>query len=280
MEEKTIRILADEAKEKKQENREIHYILDCCTDVGICRKLNQDAGCARIFKTPFHTIVLAAVCDGAGGMEEGEYASKSTIQALNNWFDYRLNKLVLEKNGQELFLAACGELKQLIWQQNHNIFEYGGQKKIRIGTTLTAMLIIDEDYFIAQVGDSRAYLVKKGITQLTEDQSLVAREVREGRLTEEEARFDKRRNIILQCIGAAEDLSPDYLSGKVERRASYFLCSDGFVHQLDKEEMEAFMNPDCMGTIDQMHYRLLKSIETIKARGEKDNITVAAVRTW
>lgn len=280
MEDKTVRIPAGGVQRQKQEDGEIHYLLDCCTDVGICRKVNQDAGCARIFKTPLHTIVLAAVCDGAGGMEEGEYASRSTIKALNDWFDYRLNKLVFEKAQKELFPAVCGELKQLICQQNRAVFEYGRQKKIRIGTTLTAMLFVDEDYFIAQIGDSRAYVVSNGLTQLTEDQSLVAREVREGRLTEEEARFDKRRNIILQCIGAAEDLAPDYQSGKVKRGASYFLCSDGFVHQLDKGEMEAFMDLDELKTIDQMHCRLLWSIETIKTRGEKDNITVVAVKTW
>lgn len=280
MEEKTIRILADEGDKGKQENEELHYLLDCCTDVGICRKINQDAGCARIFKTPLHTIVLAAVCDGAGGMEEGEHASKSTIQTLNNWFDYRLNKLALEKKGQELFAAACAELKQLIYQQNHDIFAYGKNKNIRIGTTLSAMLFVDEDYFIAQIGDSRVYLVNERLTQLTEDQSLVAKEVREGKLTEEEARFDRRRNIILQCLGAAEDLAPVYQSGKVEKEASYFLCSDGFVHQLAKDEMRDFLNPIGMETAEQMHYRLIQSIETVKARGEKDNITVVAVRTW
>lgn len=280
MEDKTIRIPEDEVLREKQENEEIHYFVDCCTDVGISRQINQDAGCARIFKTPLHTVVLAAVCDGAGGMEEGEYASKSTIQVFNNWFDYQLNRLVFEKRTNELFLAVCEEIKLLIHKQNHNVFGYGRKKNIRIGTTLTAMLFVDEDYFIAQIGDSRAYLVSKEIVQLTEDQSLVAREVREGRLTEEEARFDRRRNIILQCLGAAEDLTPVYQSGKVEKGASYFLCSDGFVHQLAKGEMEAFMNPACMETINQMHYRLLQSIETVKARGEKDNITVVAVRTW
>ncbi len=280
MEDKTIRIPEKETVREKQENKEIRFLMDCCTDVGISRQINQDAGCARIFKTPLHTVVLAAVCDGAGGMEEGEYASKSTIQALNNWFDYRLNNILFEKKEEELFLAVCEEMKFLIHKQNHDIFEYGGKKKIRIGTTLTAMLFVDEDYFIAQIGDSRAYLVSKELMQLTEDQSLVAREVREGRLTEEEARFDRRRNIILQCLGAAETLTPAYYSGKVERGVSYFLCSDGFVHQLDKEEMKAFMNPARMGTINQMHYRLLQSIETVKARGEKDNITVVAVKTW
>ena len=106
------------------------------------------------------------------------------------------------------------------------------------------------------------------------------KEVREGKLTEEEARFDRRRNIILQCLGAAEDLAPVYQSGKVEKGASYFLCSDGFVHQLEKDEMRDFLNPIGMETTEQMHYRLIQSIETIKARGEKDNITVVAVKIW
>lgn len=286
MTDKTILIPAIEPDKEEQEdsqveNEEIVYLLDSCSDVGISRKINQDACCVRIMKTPLHTIVLALVCDGVGGMEEGEYASKSTVQAFNNWFDYRLGALVLEKEEEqtELMPLLSEEINRLIDEQHQAVLAYSRKKGIQTGTTLTAMLFTDSKYLIAQIGDSRAYCVKDGLFQLTEDQSLVAREVREGRLTEEEARFDKRRNIILQCLGATDKLVPVYQNGTIQKDASYFLCSDGFVHKFSKEELEIIMNPSGINDRDKMHRRLLENIEILKERGEKDNITVVWIRT-
>lgn len=284
MTDKTIRIQTIEPDKKKQkasqiECEEITYLLDSCSDVGTSRKTNQDACCVRILKTPLHTIVLAVVCDGVGGMEEGEYASKSTVQAFNNWFDYRLSDLIFEKEQTDLLRLLGEDIEQLIDRQHRAVLAYSRKKGIQSGTTLTAMLFTDQEYLIAQIGDSRAYCVKDGLFQLTEDQSLVAKEVREGKLTEEEARFDNRRNIILQCLGATDNLVPVYQSGIIQKDASYFLCSDGFVHTLSKKELEAAMNPGDMDDGDKMHRRLLENIETVKKRGERDNITVVWVRT-
>lgn len=284
MTDKTIRIPIigpdeEEQKVSQMEYEEITYLLDSCSDVGTSRKINQDACCVRILKTPLHTIVLALVCDGVGGMEEGEYASKSTVQAFNNWFDYKLSELVFEREQADLPQLLGEDIRQLISRQHQAVLAYSRKKGIRIGTTLTAMLFIDRKYLIAQIGDSRAYCVKNGLFQLTEDQSLVAREVREGRLTEAEAQFDKRRNIILQCLGATNDLVPVYQSGTIQKGASYFLCSDGFIHKFSKEELETAMNPSNMDDGDKMHKRLLESIETVKRRGERDNITVVCIRT-
>lgn len=278
MTDKTIRIPAIEPDEKEQKDS-FTYLLDSCSDVGISRKINQDACCVRILKTLLHTIVLAVVCDGVGGMEEGEYASKSTVLAFNNWFDYKLGELALEREQTDLPHLLSEDIKQLIDKQHQEVLAYGRKKGIQIGTTLTAMLFADQKYLIAQIGDSRAYCVKDGLFQLTEDQSLVAMEVREGRLTEAEAQFDKRRNIILQCLGATDNLDPVYQSGTIQKGASYFLCSDGFVHKLSKEELEAAMNPRDMDDGDKMHKRLLENIETVKRRGERDNITVVWIRT-
>ena len=284
MTDKTIRIPIIEPDKKTQkasqtECEEITYLLDSCSDIGTSRKINQDACCVRILKTPLHTVVLAVVCDGVGGMEEGEYASKSTVQAFNNWFDYKLNDLIFEREETDLPHLLGEDIKQLIEKQHRAVLAYSRKKGIQIGTTLTAMLFTDQKYMIAQIGDSRAYCIKDGLFQLTEDQSLVAREVREGRLTEAEAQFDKRRNIILQCLGATDNLVPVYQSGTIQKGASYFLCSDGFIHKFSKEELETAMNPQDMNDGDKMHKRLLENIETVKRRGERDNITVVWIRT-
>lgn len=279
MEDKTIQLPVIETDNACDESETINYLVDSCSDVGTCRAINQDACCVRMLKAPSHMIVLAVVCDGVGGMEEGEYASKSTVQSFHNWFDYKLSKIVMEEKPHQLFTVLSEAVKILIEEQNQVILSYARKKGIHIGTTLTAMLFVDHSYFIAQIGDSRAYCMKEKLTQLTEDQSLVAKEVREGKLTEEEARFDKRRNIILQCLGASENLVPVYQSGIIQRQASYFLCSDGFVHQFRYKELEEAMNMNDVEDISRIHNRLLQNIETVKKRGEKDNITVVLVRT-
>lgn len=258
---------------------EMNYLLDSCSDAGISGKRNQDACCARILRTPNHTIVLAVVCDGAGGMSEGEFASNSTINVINDWFDYKINKMVLEGGQTDLFQILCEDFKQLIQEQNKAIFAYGKKRGIRVGTTLTALLFVNQDYFIAQIGDSRAYLMKEELMQLTEDQSLVMKEVKEGRLTEEKAKYDKRRNIILQCLGVTAGIEPVYQYGTVQKESSYFICSDGLVHELEKEELSLWMNPNNISSISEAHNCLSKAVNTVKERGEKDNITVVLVRT-
>lgn len=257
---------------------EINYLVDYCTDIGIKRKVNQDACCVRMLRTSSHTIVLAVVCDGVGGMVEGEYASHNTILTFHNWFDYSLSKKAMDTLNDGLMDILSEDMKKLIIQQNESVYSYAGEQRIQTGTTLTAMLFVDDDYFIAQIGDSRAYQVFDSVLQLTEDQSFVAKEVKAGRMTKEEARRDKRRNIILQCLGATAFIEPVYVTGKVRIGAVYFLCSDGFVHELEEDEIEQIMNPHNMCDLNQAHECLLSGVEMVKARGETDNITVVLVR--
>ncbi|MBD5489567.1 MAG: serine/threonine-protein phosphatase [Lachnospiraceae bacterium] len=165
---------------------------------------------------------MAAVCDGVGGLQEGDHASKSTIQTLNNWFDYTVSRKVCGKDKNQLLDYLQNEIEQCIQQQNHVLCEYARDRGIRTGTTLTLLVIIDGEYLTAQIGDSRAYRIHNELIQLTEDQSVVAREVRAGRLTAEKAKHDKRRNMILQCIGAMESICIDYQRGYVSPEDVFF----------------------------------------------------------
>lgn len=262
-----------------EESQKREYLLDYCTDRGIKRSVNQDACGVRILKTASHTVVLAVVCDGVGGLEEGEYVSHNTVSAFHHWFDHTVGEIAKKEGTDSLLEKLSESMKDLIKVQNEAVFSYAGKKGIQAGTTLTAMLIADDRYCIAQIGDSRAYWVKDEVRQLTEDQSLVAQEIKAGRLTPEEAKKDKRRNVILQCLGATPVVDPVYVVGEVKPKSTYFLCSDGFVHELDNEEMAQIMSPAEMTDLTQAHKRLLDAVERVKKRGEKDNITVVLIRT-
>lgn len=95
------------------DDKPIKYILECLSDIGISRNSNQDACCARIICRNDQTIVMAAVCDGVGGLEDGEYASRSTIQFLNNWFDFFLSNMVMELSEDAIVMPAKREMKKI-----------------------------------------------------------------------------------------------------------------------------------------------------------------------
>lgn len=256
----------------------MNFIAEMHSDIGICRKVNQDACCVRMMRTREHTLVMAAVCDGVGGLQEGDHASKSTIQALNNWFDYNVGKRILGAVRDQLLDRLQDEIEQCVRKQNQILCEYARDRGIRIGTTLTLLLIIDGQYLIAQIGDSRAYRIEQELTQLTEDQSVVAQEVKAGRLSVEEAKHDKRRNMILQCIGASESLCIAFQRGQVYPDNVFFLCSDGFVHELEDEEIKCFFDPKILVDSAAVKKCLKNAVEKVKERGERDNITVVLIK--
>lgn len=254
------------------------FVSDMVSDTGICRKVNQDACCVRIMRIAEYTLVMAAVCDGVGGLQEGDYASRSTIQSLHNWFDYTVSKSIQGKNEEQLFNFLQEEAEQCIQNQNNIIYEYAKENNIRMGTTLTLIIIVNCRYFIAQIGDSRAYCIREGLTQLTEDQSVIMQEIKAGRLSEKAAKHDKRRNVILQCIGASEELHTVYNTGEIYVGDVIFLCSDGFVHEMEDEEIQDFFCPRLLVDRLSVKKRIKDAIFEVKKRGEKDNITVVLIK--
>lgn len=278
MKEKTLQIQEENIAGIQDSEHALRFISAMHSDIGISRQVNQDACCVRMVKIDGHFLVLAAVCDGVGGLQEGDYASKSTIRCLNHWFDNTVGKSIQGKDQEQLIDHLSREIEECIQNQNHFIHEYASNKGIRIGTTLTLLLIVDQKYVTAQIGDSRAYYIGKELQQLTVDQSVVECEIQAGRLTREEARYDKRRNIILQCIGASKNLRTVYKSGKLKTGDVFLLCSDGFVHELEEDEIRELLEPELL--VDQFAVKkcLLDAVSLVKKRGEKDNITVVVVK--
>lgn len=278
MKEETLEIVDQRNLETALTEPRIWLIADMLSDTGIYRKVNQDACCVRMMRIEENILMMAAVCDGVGGLQEGDYASRSTIQSLNDWFDYTVSKNIRGKNQKQLMDYLQLETEQCIQNQNSTIYKYATEKNIRTGTTLTLLIIVNYEYFIAQVGDSRAYYIGNKLMQLTEDQSLIAEEIKAGRLSAEQAKHDKRRNIILQCIGGAEDLHIDYKRGEVCREDVFFLCSDGFIHELEESEIEKFFCPELLKDRVSVKECMRNAISVVKKRGEKDNITVVLVK--
>ncbi len=253
------------------------YIVEMQTDVGIKKQKNQDSMCVKQACTNKGDIVFAVMCDGMGGLEKGELASATIIRQFAKWFDDELPYLLAKKDPLSEIKYRC---QQLIKQQNQIIGEYGRTKHIQLGSTITALLILEDGSFlICHVGDSRAYRISdKHIDILTTDQTVVANEVRLGRLTEKQAETDPRRNVLLQCIGASRVVEPDFIEGKIQCDECYLLCCDGFRRMISKEEIHQSLNPTSNMNKNEMRHHITQLIELNKNRGEIDNISAILIR--
>jgi serine/threonine protein phosphatase PrpC len=245
------------------------------TDAGIGKENNQDSALQIEARTDFGDVMLSVVCDGMGGLDKGEVASATVIEAFSEWFEKELPKLIHLEDVERMIF---GEWEELILDCNQKISAYADELRIKMGTTLNAILFLRGRYHIANVGDSRAYLLSDGLYQLTKDQTLVQREVDMGRLTAEKAAVSPRRNILLQCVGASPIVTPDYYSGSFAAGQVFMQCSDGFRHVVTGEEIYRYLNTQELTDERKMADNAVYLTELNKNRQEKDNITVLLVK--
>lgn len=251
----------------------MRYIATADTDIGISKNTNQDSVLIEHATTPIGEVLLAVVCDGMGGLSKGELASATVIKAFAKWFR---EELPYELEGKDL--RVIGEKWSLMLKTlNARILEYGKSIGTSMGTTFSGILFLNEQYVIVHVGDSRIYHISTALRQLTTDQTFVAREIRRGAMTPEQAKVDKRRNLLLQCVGASKTVEPEISYGMVECGA-YMLCSDGFRHEISEQEMYESLNPVNFINTNAMHSNAKYLIELVKSRYERDNISVVLIK--
>lgn len=253
------------------------YIASYNTNKGIQKETNQDSFLLKIAGVPSGQIVFMALCDGMGGLNKGELASKEVIEAFDMWFHEEFPQLMKEGFSKKKLEEQWNELLD---HMNSVLLQYGEEHGCHIGTTLTAMLFIGEEYYIMHVGDSRVYEMSEQMVQLTRDHTLVQREVDSGVLTKEQACRDKRKNILLQSVGAGGIVVPDFFEGKIKVDAVYLLCSDGFRNKIKERELYAQLNPKFATDADEIKQTLQQLICLAMERKEQDNITAIAVRTF
>ena len=219
------------------------------TDVGCVRDHNEDS---LVVAPP-----LFAVADGMGGHAAGEVASEIAVNVL------------AELAPKDLDGAA---LEHAVEEANHEIIRAArdGRGREGMGTTLTACMLENERLIIAQVGDSRAYLLHHGkLQQLTRDHSLMADMIEAGQLTPEEARHHPQRSVITRALGSDSNTRPDMYEINVETGDRLLVCSDGLSSMIEDEQIEAVMRrvPDPQRCASQL-------VNEAIAAGGHDNVTV------
>ena len=255
----------------------MNFIISANTDIGIVKNTNQDSLSVKVINTSIGRMSFAILCDGMGGLAKGEVASASVIRAFDEWANTQLPLLC----GAPLVAGTIkAQWEKILLDQNSIIKTYGARQGVKLGTTAVIMLLTDSQYFIMNVGDSRAYEFTENMVQLTNDQTFVAREVALGNMTPEHAEVDERRSVLLQCIGASEEVYPDFFVGETKQNATYMLCSDGFRHEITPAEIFAKFQPSVILDDVTMNQNTLELIELNKQRNERDNISVVLVRTY
>ena len=250
------------------------YIAVADTDVGIVKKVNQDSLCVKTADTSRGKAALILVCDGMGGLAKGELASAEVVNHFSDWFDYQLADELDHWDWDKVASDTVSRLKTL----NSRLIAYGEKEGIRLGTTATGMLAINAQYMVFHVGDTRLYKLSDELRQITEDHTFVNREIKLGRMTPDEAKTDKRRNALIQCIGVTGDVAPEIKFGHLENDTNYLICSDGLRHVVTEEEIFDILSPEHITTRSSMQAKLRELIELVKLRDEKDNITGALFR--
>ena len=255
----------------------MNFIISAVTDIGNTKNTNQDSFNARVFNTNHGKVAFAVLCDGMGGLAKGEVASASLVNAFCKWAESRL-PILCENEIADTDIR--NDWVEIITQYNEKIKLFGKKSGVSLGTTVTAILITEQRYYIINVGDTRAYEIYTSITVLTKDQTVVAREIELGNLTIEEAETDLRRSVLLQCVGASDTVYPDMFFGATKNNAVYMLCSDGFRHEITENEIYQYLNPSVMLNADEMENNMSALVELNKQRQERDNITVVSIRTF
>lgn len=254
----------------------MEFVATYHTDVGLTKKTNQDSLALKIVEICNEKVAFGVVCDGMGGLSKGELASKEVIYAFCDWFDNILLKDIEKGIFDENRLVL--QWNDVVQSQNQKLGLYGKKNNLTLGTTTSAILLFRDMYYIVHVGDSRIYRMDNTVTMLTHDQTFVAREIAAGRMTEEQAKTDSRRSVLLQCIGASPIVEPEFSKGELKKDTVYVLCSDGFRHQISDDEMIEKLGPAVVNNQESMKVGCIYLTELVKERKETDNISVAVIK--
>jgi serine/threonine protein phosphatase PrpC len=235
------------------------------TDIGLKRESNEDNMIsvvpedAMVMKTKGALFVVA---DGMGGHTQGEVASELAISTIR------------EAYYQDPSEDRASSLREAVQKANGIVYQQGATQEVNnMGTTCVAAVLQDDIVYVANVGDSRAYLIRDGqLRQITEDHSWVAEQVREGNLTLEEAQGHPKSNVIYRCLGTSTAVEIDIFTEQVQEGDLLVLCTDGLSNLVSNQELEDIVRQ--FSPSDSVQQLIARANE----HGGPDNITAMVVQ--
>ena len=228
------------------------------THIGLVRDSNQDA---LEYGTLNNAAQYAVVCDGMGGANGGNIASKIAVEVIGS----RIREGFCESSSAEHLLTSA------MATANAGVFDRAQREEVLsgMGTTVVAAIIHEHMAYISHVGDSRLYLYRDGnLTQITRDHSVVQELIESGQITEEEARSHPRKNYITRAIGVVSEEYGEFDEVALQAGDRLLLCTDGLTNEVTKSDMHSILGLVAEEAVDALIRAALNG-------GGKDNITVA-----
>lgn len=231
------------------------------TDIGAKRQTNQD----YIFCSmqPVGSLPnLFIVADGMGGHKAGDLASRYTVEEF-----LRSVRESEAENPISIIEEAVREANLALMEKAKESIDYEG-----MGTTLVVATFIDKSIYIANVGDSRLYLINNEIQQITRDHSLVEEMISLGEIDRKNARTHEKKNIITRAIGVDTEVMADFFEVEYAKGDIILMCSDGLSNMIEDSDIKAIVNDgnDLSEITDTL-------IEVANNNGGKDNISVVLI---
>ena len=231
------------------------------TDIGRKRKLNQDFVYSS--DEPVGNLPnVYIVADGMGGHQAGDYASKCTVETM-----VREIRGCFEKSPIRILSKAIRIANDQVRKKARE-----DESLLGMGTTVVAATCLGKYLQVANVGDSRLYIINDEVRQITRDHSLVEEMVRMGGIDREAARNHPDKNIITRAIGARDTIEIDFFHEELKSGDIVLMCSDGLTNMLEDEEIGRILKSQ--GTIEE---RAEKLIEAANQNGGRDNIAVIVI---
>lgn len=239
--------------------------------VGKVRKNNEDYCKGEIISTKSKDIGIFAVADGMGGHNKGEVASEL---AAENIIKFLKNNLIQNGNVKinyvdDILKQAYNNVNNMIYKKSIEDDMYHG-----MGTTLTVVILYDEKAYIANVGDSRCYLLQDNyLEKVTKDHSLVEELIAQNAITEEEAKNHPRRNVITRALGTERMIIVDIYKKDINKDDILLLATDGLTGCVEKEDIKDILSSDM--SIEDISKNL---IDIANMNSGKDNVSVVLIK--
>ena len=239
----------------------MNYLTGVYWECGSVAQMNQDSLVLLQVLTARGRVLMAAVCDGMGGLPQGEYASAYVTKRLQEWFYESLLRAVQKKKA---YWVIRRSLDRLVYHMQEQLGQYGRKENIRLGTTMTVLVLWERTYLIWHLGDSGAYRVCdsrncRGIECLTKDHVIGL-------------------NRLTKCVGSFGYERPDFRLGILRAGQGMLLCSDGFRHCVAETEIADVLEPESIREEEQITRRLREIGAACMKRGERDNMSAVYVK--
>ena len=234
------------------------------TDTGVLRTMNQDY-CFSSDSPIGNLPNLYIVCDGMGGHKAGEYASRYTVERIVAHVSRSRSE-----NPVRILRDAIQKANEILMIESKEDKEKQG-----MGTTVVAATIIDHRLHVANVGDSRLYVIGETIEQITKDHSYVEEMVRMGKVKREDARLHEKKNVITRAVGAAEKVKADFFEIELKDTDIVLMCTDGLSNMVTDERISEIAS-------SHVHTEEIakKLVEEANNNGGQDNITAMVLKPY